>query len=245
MTARVTADDFRKDPMFPRIARAVAALLAHGKVVAPVGVLVEMDILEPKDLEDWRFGRVPYLERVIRGSLSRLSRLLRILGYHCHDLNLVPSHTAYVKGQGPAHTPALHEDWREAARGDLRASFRVAGERAVSSAAREVVVAGPGLMSPSVPSNADPHERPALTAAIEEEEARIRRLEAEHIDAKARLTELRAKVAALDEPPVARLEPSRPLATAPRSPVLSGNWASMNRWAFAMAAPSGAGATAD
>jgi hypothetical protein len=72
MTARVTADDFRKDPMFPRIARAVAALLAHGNVVAPVDVLVEMDILAPKDLEDWRFGRVPYLERVIRGSLSRL-----------------------------------------------------------------------------------------------------------------------------------------------------------------------------
>jgi hypothetical protein len=74
-------------------------------------------------------------------------------------------------------------------------------------------------MSPSVPSNAGPHERPVLAAAIAEEEARIRRLEAEHIDAKARLTELRAKVAALDEPPVARLEPSRSLATAPRSPV--------------------------
>jgi hypothetical protein len=87
MTARVTADDFRKDPMFPRIARAVAALLAQGKVVAPVGVLVEMDILEAKDLEDWRFGRVPYLERVIRGSLSRLSRLLRILGYAAPPLD--------------------------------------------------------------------------------------------------------------------------------------------------------------
>jgi hypothetical protein len=33
---RVTADDFRKDPMFPRIERTVAAILANGKVVAPV-----------------------------------------------------------------------------------------------------------------------------------------------------------------------------------------------------------------
>jgi superfamily II DNA or RNA helicase len=73
-------------------------------------------------------------------------------------------------------------------------------------------------MSRSAPPNGDADERPALAAAIAEEEARIRRLEAEHIDAKARLTELRAKVAALDEPPVARLEPSRPLATASRSP---------------------------
>ena len=61
-----------------------------------------MSILAPGDLEAWRFGRVPYLERVIQGSLSRLSRLLRILGFHCHDVSLVPSHTAYVKyGKGP------------------------------------------------------------------------------------------------------------------------------------------------
>src|SRR5438093_39628 len=105
----VTVDDFRSDPMFPRIKRAVDAI----KVVAPVDVLVRMDILAPKDLEDWRFGRVPYLERVIHGSLSRLSRLLRILGFHCHDLNMVPSHTAYVKlGKGP-RTPLRFTKTRE------------------------------------------------------------------------------------------------------------------------------------
>jgi hypothetical protein len=102
VSGRVTVQDFRSDAMFPRIERAVAAILVNGKVVAPVNVLLKMDILAPKALEDWRFGRVPYLERVIRGSLSRLSRLLRILGFHCHDLKLVPSHTAYVKwGKGP------------------------------------------------------------------------------------------------------------------------------------------------
>jgi hypothetical protein len=68
---RVTVQDFRGDPMSPRIERAVAAIL----------------------------------ERAIRGSLSRLSRLLRILGYHCHDLNLVPSHTAYVKWGKGTRTP--------------------------------------------------------------------------------------------------------------------------------------------
>jgi hypothetical protein len=88
--------------MFPRIERAVAAILANGKVVAPGDELVKMDVLALSDLEDWRFGRVPYLERVVRGSLSRLNRLLPILGFHCHDLKLVPSHTAYVKwGKGP------------------------------------------------------------------------------------------------------------------------------------------------
>lgn len=102
MMARVTVDDFRSDPMFPRIERAVAAILANGKVVAPVEVLVKMDILAPKDLDAWHCGRVPYLESVIRGSLSRLSRLLRVLGFYCHDLNLVATQTAYtMAGKGP------------------------------------------------------------------------------------------------------------------------------------------------
>jgi hypothetical protein len=53
-------------------------------------------------MEDWRFGRVPYLEMVIHGNLTRLSRLLRILRFHAHDLNLVPSVTAYMRwGKGP------------------------------------------------------------------------------------------------------------------------------------------------
>ncbi len=88
--------------MYPRIVRAVAAILATSKDVAPVDVLVGMGILRTKDLEAWRAGRVPYLEREIMGSLSKLSRLLRILGFHCHDLKLVATPTVYVRaGQGP------------------------------------------------------------------------------------------------------------------------------------------------
>jgi hypothetical protein len=105
VSERMTVHDFRSDPMFRRIERAVAAIPVNGKLVAPVDVLVRMDLLAPEDLEDWRFGRVPYLERVIHGSLSRLSRLLRILGLHCHDLNLVASQTAYVKWGKGARTP--------------------------------------------------------------------------------------------------------------------------------------------
>ena len=95
-------DSYREDPLYPRIVRAVEGLLARGKAVAPVDVLVKMGMLESARLEDWRFGRVPYLEKVIHGNLTRLARLLRILRYHAHDLNLVPSTTAYVRwGKGP------------------------------------------------------------------------------------------------------------------------------------------------
>ena len=82
--------------MFPRLERAVAAILVNGKVVAPIDVLVRMGMLASADLEAWRRGKVPYLERVVQGSLSRLSRLLRILGFHCHDLNLVATPAKYT-----------------------------------------------------------------------------------------------------------------------------------------------------
>src|SRR5262245_26956973 len=134
---RVTVEDFRSDPMYPRIARAVAAILVSGKVVAPVVV--------PKDLEDWRSGRVPYLERVIHGSLSRLSRLLRILGFHCHDLNLVPSQTAYVKwGKGP-RTPLRFTKTRE--------------EQLEKIYARHFVWPGKGPFQPPRETSGSSHER--------------------------------------------------------------------------------------
>lgn len=94
--------NFRSDPLFPRVQRAVTSILAGGKVVAPVDVLVAMGLLAPDKLADWRRGRVPCLEQVIQCNLTRLSRLLRILRFHAHDLKLVPSHTVYLRhGKGP------------------------------------------------------------------------------------------------------------------------------------------------
>ncbi|MFV2072216.1 MAG: hypothetical protein ACC742_06135 [Thermoanaerobaculales bacterium] len=99
---KVSIDTYRDDKLYPRVTRAVEKLLARGKVVAPVDVLIDMGLLEPKRLEDWRRGRVPYLEKVIGCNLTRLSRLLRILRFHAHDLKLKPSVTAFMRwGKGP------------------------------------------------------------------------------------------------------------------------------------------------
>ncbi|MEE9383010.1 MAG: hypothetical protein V3V08_06300 [Nannocystaceae bacterium] len=69
--------------------------------MAPIEVLVAMGLLPPARVEDWRRSRVPHLEAVIDCNLTRLSRLLRILRFHAHDLNLVPSATAYMRwGKG-------------------------------------------------------------------------------------------------------------------------------------------------
>lgn len=98
----VSVTTYREDPLYPRIARTVATILQRGTVVAPVDVLVGMGLLASDHLEAWRRGRVPALEQVINCNLTRLSRLLRILRLHAHDLNLVPSVTVYRRwGKGP------------------------------------------------------------------------------------------------------------------------------------------------
>ena len=101
-TRTPTITSYRDDPLYPRIARAVDALLSSGNVVTPVDVLIGMGLLTREQLEDWRRGRMPYLERIIDCNLARLGRLLRILRFHAHDLNLEPSWTAYMRwGKGP------------------------------------------------------------------------------------------------------------------------------------------------
>ncbi len=70
----VSVANFRDDPIFPKIERIVGELLANGNVVMPVDVIIGMGLLQPEHLETWRFGRVPYLERVINCRGTRPTR---------------------------------------------------------------------------------------------------------------------------------------------------------------------------
>jgi hypothetical protein len=75
--------------------RAVERILARADVVTPSDILIEMGNLSRKNYEAWRKGQVPYFEQVFDGSLSKANRILRIIGFHAHDLNMVPRQTAY------------------------------------------------------------------------------------------------------------------------------------------------------
>ena len=98
---QVTVNTYRQDKYYPRVVRAVAKILARSDVVAPVEVLMEMGNLTEKNHEAWYRGQVPYLERVFEGSLSKVNRILRIIGFHVHDLNMVPRRTVYSQwGKG-------------------------------------------------------------------------------------------------------------------------------------------------
>jgi hypothetical protein len=96
----VTVSTYCKDKYYPRVVRAVEMILMRSDVVAPVEVLIEMGNLSKKNYSAWRAGQVPYLERVFEGNLSKASRILRIVGFHVHDLNMVPIQATYRANTG-------------------------------------------------------------------------------------------------------------------------------------------------
>jgi len=99
---RVTSNNYNKDKYFPRVVQAVTAILKTGDVVTPIDVFVGMGLLAKEDIEAWRMGRVPYLEKVIRCNLEKASRILRILKNHAERAGMKPSQTDYRKwGKGP------------------------------------------------------------------------------------------------------------------------------------------------
>lgn len=98
---KVTLQNDRESKDYGKIVAAVGKILARQRFVSPVEVFVELQFLMPDDLQKWKRGQVPYLERVIRCNLSRAGRILRVLRFHAHDLNLKPSPTCYHHGKQP------------------------------------------------------------------------------------------------------------------------------------------------
>lgn len=101
---KVTISTYKKDNYYPRVVRAFAEILSKSDVVSTVKVFISMGNLSRKNYELWRQAKAPYLERVLEGNLSKINRILRIIGFHAHDLNMVPSIIHYHKwGKGEKH----------------------------------------------------------------------------------------------------------------------------------------------
>lgn len=97
-----TQSTYKKDIYYKAVVSAFDEILKKNFVVSPVEVLIQMQKITKKDFEDWRFGRIPYLERVMNCNLSKANRILRIINLHAEALKLKPSFTAYRRwGKGP------------------------------------------------------------------------------------------------------------------------------------------------
>ena len=79
-----------------RVARAAEAALAKRKFVTAIDVLVGVGWLEPRRVDEWRQGRVDYLERVTIANLGKISTAMRAFRRWAEGRGLRPSETAYV-----------------------------------------------------------------------------------------------------------------------------------------------------
>jgi hypothetical protein len=56
---------------------------------------MKLGYLDPKDYENWRMKRVPYLERVIKINLGKINFIMKTVRRNCQNGNLNPSSTGY------------------------------------------------------------------------------------------------------------------------------------------------------
>ena len=79
---------------------------------APVDVLVDIGVLPKQKYEDWRNGRVDYLERVCTVNLHKLSFIMSQIRVYAREQGLKPSFCYYKqwgvkKKNGQGHKPVV------------------------------------------------------------------------------------------------------------------------------------------
>jgi hypothetical protein len=87
----------KRDRFYAPIKDATEAVLRSTDVLRPIDVLIQLEVITPELVEEWRKGEVPYLERGITAGLSRVARMLTILHAHALELGLVPIAGKYTR----------------------------------------------------------------------------------------------------------------------------------------------------
>lgn len=92
----------KADPLMPLVAEVMAELLETRAEVCPLDMLIALELIEPDQVEAWRGGQLPYLERGITSGLSRVARFIRLTHQHALSLGLTPVPRKYLRrGKGP------------------------------------------------------------------------------------------------------------------------------------------------
>src|SRR5713226_7130365 len=81
-----------------RVIRAAEAALAHHQYVSAIDVLTGMQLLAPSHVDDWRRGRLPFLEQMILGNPNKIAQSLAIFRRWAESKGLKPSETPYQRG---------------------------------------------------------------------------------------------------------------------------------------------------
>ncbi len=98
-----------------RVIRAAEAALADHRYVSAPDMLMGMGLLNPRHFENWRAGRVDYLERVVQGDLNKISDSMRLFRKWASEMGLKPSETRFMHKSHPLRFSKSGNDAIEAA----------------------------------------------------------------------------------------------------------------------------------
>ncbi len=84
-----------------KVYAAMYALIKEKGVASPAEVLIAIGVLPKEKYEDWRFGRIPYLEKVCQVNLGKLATINHEIRVFARKNDLKPSWSDYRKwGKG-------------------------------------------------------------------------------------------------------------------------------------------------
>jgi len=78
-----------------RLSEVTSELLKEKGYISFVDVFMRLGYLDPKDYEEWRMKRVPYLERVIKINLDKVNFIMKTVRGNSLNGKLQPSWTDY------------------------------------------------------------------------------------------------------------------------------------------------------
>ena len=85
-----------------RAIRAAGEALYRQHYVSPIDVLIGMEYLQPIHVQDWKKGKIPYLEKAIPANLHKISHAMNCFRKWADEKGLKPSETIYLaKTRGP------------------------------------------------------------------------------------------------------------------------------------------------
>tara|TARA_R110001583_G_scaffold146044_1_gene298055 strand:- start:118 stop:501 length:384 start_codon:yes stop_codon:yes gene_type:complete len=99
MNYRVTLSNYKEDKYYPKVVCAVSDILETSGTVRTVDVFKKVGVLTDANHKKWQEGHVGCLEQVVDCNLSKANRIISILGFHAHDLNMGKS-LDFVKRKG-------------------------------------------------------------------------------------------------------------------------------------------------
>jgi len=121
-----------------RLGTVTSELLREKGYISFVDLFIKLGYLDPKDYKDWRRRRIPFLERVIKINLSKISFIVKTVRKSCLAGNLEPCLTEYKSwGKGKKTRLRFSKSGRESIESTYSTHFVPRRDRKAEETHRE------------------------------------------------------------------------------------------------------------